>query len=346
MSIPLHVVAATACLLFAATATSARAAASDSPSRAEAGAREQVAAAQGQGEAAKSAASDAARAAQEAELERQLAAARERLEAAAREVATLSTQLAGADVLRFRVGPPGAQRRALLGVQLGESRPQGGVRVAGVSPGGPAAAAGIREGDVIVRVEGQSARDAAGVARIVRSLEPGASAKLDLERDGRPRSVVVVTRELDPGVVLFAGPQGFDVPAPDFGELPLRLPFERFRPWADLELATLTKDLGRYFGADRGVLVVRAPADASVRLRDGDVVTAIDGREPQSASHALRILRSYREGEKLTLAVLRDRKPLRLEVTVPRVAPGAPPVPAVPRAPGVPAAPPAAAGPA
>ncbi len=38
------------------------------------------------------------------------------------------------------------------------------------------------------------------------------------------------------------------------------------------------------------------------------MLTAIDGRVPQSAAHARRILQSYQSGEKLTLQVLRQRK--------------------------------------
>jgi S1-C subfamily serine protease len=64
-------------------------------------------------------------------------------------------------------------------------------------------------------------------------------------------------------------------------------------------------------------LVVRAPADGALQLQDGDVILAIDGREPSSGSHATRILRSYQPGEKLALRIIRQHKNLQLEVTVP-----------------------------
>ena len=43
----------------------------------------------------------------------------------------------------------------------------------------------------------------------------------------------------------------------------------------------------------------------------------IDGRTPSSASHALRILSSYQAGEKLKLNILRAKKRMSFEVTVP-----------------------------
>jgi len=89
------------------------------------------------------------------------------------------------------------------------------------------------------------------------------------------------------------------------------------RPLMDMELATLTPRLGSYFGSDKGVLVVRAPADGALKLEDGDVILAIDGREPVSGSHATRILGSYQPGEKIVLRVLRQHKTLQLDAMLP-----------------------------
>ena len=90
-----------------------------------------------------------------------------------------------------------------------------------------------------------------------------------------------------------------------------------YRPLMDMELATLTPRLGRYFGSDHGVLVVRAPADGGLKLEDGDVILAIDGRQPSSGSHATRILGSYQPGEKVTLRIVREHKTLEIEATLP-----------------------------
>lgn len=84
-----------------------------------------------------------------------------------------------------------------------------------------------------------------------------------------------------------------------------------------LELATVTPTLGRYFGTDKGVLVLRAPRQDAWKLQEGDVILAIDGREPRSGAHASRILRTYQPGENLKLRVMRDRQALELAVAVP-----------------------------
>jgi hypothetical protein len=104
-----------------------------------------------------------------------------------------------------------------------------------------------------------------------------------------------------------------------------------------MELASISPKLGAYFGANEGVLVVKAPDDAAFKLEDGDVIQTIDGRKPADGAHAMRILRSYKSGEKLNLQVLRQRKAVTLAVTMPDrpewnedfMMPAIPPAPAI-----------------
>jgi S1-C subfamily serine protease len=84
-----------------------------------------------------------------------------------------------------------------------------------------------------------------------------------------------------------------------------------------MEMVSLTEDLGRYFGTDKGLLIVRAPEDESLKLRDGDVIRTIDGREPASVTHAMRILGSYQSGETLEIEIMRDKKRLTVSVEMP-----------------------------
>jgi len=131
--------------------------------------------------------------------------------------------------------------------------------------------------------------------------------------------------------------------------------FRGFFPgeFGGMELASVTPKLGAYFGVNDGVLVVKAPESDVFKLEDGDVIQSIDGRKPDDGAHAMRILRSYRSGEKLNLSVLRQRKPVTLATTMPDrpefdgdqfmnfdapVPPG-PPIPAGPGAPGSPGVP-------
>ena len=81
--------------------------------------------------------------------------------------------------------------------------------------------------------------------------------------------------------------EGMNLP-PDFEQF-LGGPGRGFRA---LELVPVTPKLGQYFGTDKGLLVVRAPAEAGAKLEEGDVLLTIGGRTPENPRHAFRILGS------------------------------------------------------
>lgn len=294
----------------------------------------------------------------EQESAERLEDAQQRLEAAAREVAELSAEAGGVAAERafeFRMLPP--MRRAMLGVNLGGSE-QGGIRVNGVSPGGPAAEAGVRTGDVIVAVQAKPVTTGRELVKVMEAVEPGEKVALELKRDGKPVKVAVEARPLENVFVARNGAvsgmpviEGLPAMPPMAGRAFAEEPHWLLEEWGDAEFVSLTPGLGRYFGADSGVLVVRAPEDSTLGLQDGDVIVSIGDREPQNGRHAMRILRSYQPGEAVELKILRDRRAQSLRSTVPeRVRPDVlrrraspPAAPATPAAPTAPA--PAAATP-
>jgi membrane-associated protease RseP (regulator of RpoE activity) len=263
-----------------------------------------------------------------AELEKELAAARAELDEAAREVAEISRQLYGGesgDVLRFVLGGP---RGSMLGVNIGGGAQRDeGVEVVGVSPGGPAEQAGVKTGDVLVAVDGQALKRSGErnasqqLVELMRGVDPGRAVKVDYLRDGKKRTAAVTTAPAEPPIVRvirerLAGPLGdaMAMPGPGFERA-----FGPERAFPAPELVPMTPKLGAYFGTDKGLLVVRAPAGKGLPLEEGDVLQAIDGRTPDSPGHAFRILHSYQPGEKVKLGVLRQRKQLVLEATIPSV---------------------------
>jgi putative serine protease PepD len=67
--------------------------------------------------------------------------------------------------------------------------------VVSVTPGGPAAGAGVRAGDVVVRAAGQPVGSAVALLAVVRSLPPGERLALGVRRAGHPvRAVAVLGR--------------------------------------------------------------------------------------------------------------------------------------------------------
>jgi membrane-associated protease RseP (regulator of RpoE activity) len=262
-----------------------------------------------------------------AALEKQLSEAHARLDAAARDVARLSGELYGdsdLQVLKFVAGgPPGA----MLGVNIGGSRDlDQGVEVVGVSPGGPAERAGLQAGDVVVTVDGQALKvsgdrtPAAQLVAFMRTVRPGQTVKVSYLRDGKPRDASVKAAPAEPAFarMMRDGMAGM----PMQKELAMEFPGfpELMAPGGGigrLEFVPMTPKLGKYFGTDKGLLVVRASRETGLPLEEGDVLLTIGGRTPESAGQAFRILLSYEPQDKVQLGILRDRKRIEVEGIMP-----------------------------
>jgi len=230
-------------------------------------------------------------------------------------------------------------RRARLGIKVNLQARESdslGAYVESLLPNGPAAKAGLRSGDIITKLDGKSVltggqaeqssdqRQSLPGLRLVEMaarLGPNDTVRVEYLR-GKDRRTTSIVTENEPDTFVM-GPDGHRSFSMRFGGPGDRMqvgdfmdegvPGDRFEflaggPLGDLDLAPLNPDLGAYFGATEGVLVIRAPRGGSLGLKGGDVVQAVDGRKPSSPAHLLRILRSYDRGETFKMDILRNKK--------------------------------------
>ncbi|GAB2508473.1 hypothetical protein GCM10027084_24650 [Pseudoxanthomonas sangjuensis] len=114
---------------------------------------------------------------------------------------------------------------------------------------------------------------------------------------------------------------------------------EAFR-WSGLNLAAIDPQLGRYFGTDKGVLVISSGEDLG-ELQAGDVIQKIDGKPVDTPREAMAALRAKPAGSAIEVEFLRDRKSQRASVKAPKAVPFRLQLPSPPAPPAAPAAPPA-----
>lgn len=84
---------------------------------------------------------------------------------------------------------PDPRGKGYLGVQI--TGTDNRVVVQDVVADGPSARAGLRAGDVLLKVEGTEVRDVAETIRLVSQKKPGTILALAIERDGQKREVRV-----------------------------------------------------------------------------------------------------------------------------------------------------------
>ncbi|MEN3538423.1 trypsin-like peptidase domain-containing protein [Microbispora sp. ZYX-F-249] len=93
----------------------------------------------------------------------------------------------------------GAARTSRIGITIDQSYQGQGVRIATqtaggalpVTPGGPAAKAGLRPGDVILEVDGQPVGDSRELIVTIRSKAPGDQVRIKFRHDGEVRTATV-----------------------------------------------------------------------------------------------------------------------------------------------------------
>jgi len=178
----------------------------------------------------------------------------------------------------------GETRRGWLGVRLANMSPaaaeragyrgETGAVVTRVTPGGPAAAAGLRPGDIVLKFAGRDVADSRALTRMVGDAAVGSQAALEIIREGRRMTITAAIQRLqegdsgarvasgdeDLGPRRDGGPRGGRIFGIALSELDASLREEYQIDPQVQGLVVLSTDVG---GANEGV------------LRPGDVIEAI-----------------------------------------------------------------------
>ncbi len=238
----------------------------------------------------------------------------------------------------------GKVSRGWVGVSIFDNE-QGQVEIMDVEKESPAELAGLKEGDILLTIDGKKITDGAMFVSEIRSRKPGQDIKLGLERDGKTVEVKLKLGEYPEAEARRALEMRFPrlFPAlpekpgqPEKPALPEKVPgYDIYlaprtpRAWPSwgkrkfigVYLEAINKDLLEFFGVkeDNGLLVNQvtkgSPAEKS-GLKVGDVIVRADGKKMTSTSDLSAAVQDKKKGDKVKLDLVRDKKPLSLEVEV------------------------------
>lgn len=214
-----------------------------------------------------------------------------------------------------------------------------GVAVEKVVENSPAANAGIQNGDVIIKFNGEEITGTRKLTRLISEIAPDHQAKVTVLRNGGERefSVTLGKREMpnfgENGLTIEDFPQLMPQ-TPMLPRVP-RTPNTPFPPSASepnvlvlrngesrqigISVIELTKQLAENLGVSggKGLLIenVRenSPA-AKAGLKAGDVIVESDGKEVKSSLDLIRRLNEKKEGD-VSLTIVRDKNRQTINVT-------------------------------
>lgn len=184
-----------------------------------------------------------------------------------------------------------------------------GAVITQVVPDSPADRAGLREGDVILAVDGQQVGVEGDLADLIAGYQPRDRVTLEVQRPGQESQRVPVKLAENPekeGVAYLGVFYS--------SSLRFHLPGREGRPFHLEELPFTLPHGGTWQGVVVTLVVEGSPAD-DAGLREGDVITAIDGEPLASPQQLSDAIAGHRPGDRITLSVLRsgDRE-LEIEV--------------------------------
>jgi serine protease Do len=164
-----------------------------------------------------------------------------------------------------------------------------GVLISGVTPDGPAAAAGIRPGDVVLSLDGQPIRDDTHLLTSLAGRRPGERVNIGIRRDRRDVTIPVELSE-------FPRP-----PEPAAATAPMRDAPIEVLGFAVRDLTPRDAQGAGYTG--EGGVIVDNVTDRNVPVGPGTIILAINGQRVRNAEHARQLTREVRPGSAVSLRI-------------------------------------------
>ncbi|WP_181710117.1 Do family serine endopeptidase [Acidithiobacillus ferridurans] len=183
-----------------------------------------------------------------------------------------------------------------------------GALVSQVVPGGPAAKAGLRPGDVIVSFDGQAIYNSGQLPPLVGVLPAGFKAKLGIIRDGKPMSLNIVVESLPGNLENTVESTASSGPAQE-GEVK-RL---------NVQVGPLTAEARKQLHVNTGVLVLGVgvgPA-AEAGIRPGDVIMQVAQQQITSAAELQKLVAALPAGQPIPVLVRRGEGSFYLVLSLP-----------------------------
>ena len=191
-----------------------------------------------------------------------------------------------------------------------------GVLVSGVEEDAPAEIAGIEEGDVITRFNGETISSPEELRRAVGAVTPGTDAELELVRDGKTQTMTVTVGERP------ARRQFGWIDDESFAPMQMARGLAMFGPRLGVQAQELDDDnLASYFGTKKGDGLLVLSVDEESRagkagVKPGDVIRRVGDEKIAEVSDVRDALHELDEGDEFDITVLRHGKEQALKATM------------------------------
>jgi len=213
------------------------------------------------------------------------------------------------------------ENRAMLGV-VTEEADGGGVKVTDITDESAAKKAGIKEGDVITKINETKIESPDQLSEVVRKQKPGDKVTVTLLRDKKEQKVTAELGKWKGVGVYNINPGQFKMDMPEYRELltPKIQGIPRQQSWAinsqpKLGLSVQDTDDGK------GVKVLEVDEEsnaAKAGVKENDIITHFNDKEVNSADEVAKLVKENKDKTSIKLKINRNGKTENIEVKMPR----------------------------
>lgn len=216
--------------------------------------------------------------------------------------------------------------RAMLGVTT--DKVDKGVKIQDVTKESGASKAGLKEGDVIVKIDDKAITSPDGLSATIKSHKPGDKIGITYLRDGKEQTT---TAELGKykGTRIFSTAPGqefhYDMGDLNFEKVMPRIPRARLGLDALNAYGSKKPKLGlsvQDTDDGKGVKVIEVDEESNAEkagIKNEDVITEVEGKAVNSADAVAKIIRESKDKNSVMIKLSRKGKTHNIEVKIPRV---------------------------
>lgn len=204
-----------------------------------------------------------------------------------------------------------------IAADYGLKGPGTGVLVSGVTSESPADKIGLRENDIIVKINSAAITGPEELRTQLAKYKPADKVDLVYLRGGKEKKAAVELAEA-PGGLRFGGKDWSGVK-----DLALNIPSFEWQskgekaPFAGIVTQELSEGLASYFAVEKGALISEVVEDSPAEkagLKAGDVITKIGDMEVKSEGDVRKAIRQHEIGDEVDFFIRRDKTPMTIKV--------------------------------
>ncbi|MDD5087685.1 MAG: PDZ domain-containing protein [bacterium] len=204
-----------------------------------------------------------------------------------------------------------------IAADYGLMGPGTGVLVSGVTSDSPADKIGLRENDVIVKINSATVTGPEELRTQLAKYRPAETIELVYLRGGKEKSANVELAKA-PGALDWAGKEwasakdlALNIPNFDWKEIGGKGPF------AGIVTQELSDGLASYFAVEKGALISEVVEDSPAEkagLKAGDVITKIGDVDVEDEGDVRKAIRKHEVGDDVDFFIRRDKVPMTIKV--------------------------------